>query len=140
MIKELGLETSVEFVGEINAEEKDAFYDSADLFVLPSHTENFGVAVAEAMAHGLPVIATKGTPWSDLNDYGCGWWIDNGIEPLADALRQAMSLGDDQRHSMGALGKQYVQRYEWATIAQQMTQVYRWVAGESLKPEFIYLD
>lgn len=52
----------VRFVGEINGSGKYNFLSAADVYVLPSHTENFGVTVVEALACGTPVIVSKGTP------------------------------------------------------------------------------
>lgn len=60
-IRAFGLTDSVQYVGSVSGEAKQRFYREADLFVLPSYSENFGVVVAEALAHGLPVITTRGT-------------------------------------------------------------------------------
>ena len=60
----------VTFVGEINGPAKYEFLSMADLYVLPSHTENFGVTVAEALACGTPVIVSKGTPWQGVETCG----------------------------------------------------------------------
>ena len=108
--------------------------------MLPTFSENFGVVVAEALSHGLPVITTRGAPWADLETHGCGWWVDIGVEPLAVALRQAMALSDDERWTMGERGRAYVQRYNWADIARQMADVYRWVLGQGTRPDCLHLD
>ena len=55
-------------------------YAAADLFILPTLDDNFAMTVAEALAHGTPVISTKGAPWQDLETHGCGWWIDHGVQ------------------------------------------------------------
>lgn len=134
-----GIAGSVEYVGEVDGLEKKVLYASADLFVLPTFSENFGVVVAEALSHGLPVITTRGAPWADLETYGCGWWIDVGVEPLANALRTATALGRDELSAKGACGRAYVQRYDWSDIAQQTLDVYRWILGESAKPDCLEL-
>ena len=74
---------------------KIAAYQQADLFVLPTLNENFAITVAEALAAGTPVIATKGAPWRALQSEGCGWWIDHGIEPLVG--RACQCHGHDAR-------------------------------------------
>ena len=92
LVRQLGLGARVEYLGPVEGARKAALYREADLFVLPTFSENFGVVVAEALAHGLPVITTRGAPWADLETYGCGWWIEVGVEPLVVALREAMAL------------------------------------------------
>jgi glycosyltransferase involved in cell wall biosynthesis len=76
MVHSLGLVSRVEFLGPITEGEKNRVFEAADLFVLPSFSENFGVVVAEALAHGLPVVAARGTPWKGLIEQKCGWWVD----------------------------------------------------------------
>ena len=106
--------------------QKVAAYRHADLFVLPTFSENFGVVVAEALSHGLPVITTRGAPWADLETHGCGWWVDIGVEPLAEALREAMSLTDEERRAMGENGRRMVEaKYRWESVAQEMEKVYK---------------
>ncbi|MCB1234090.1 MAG: glycosyltransferase, partial [Verrucomicrobiae bacterium] len=73
--RRLGLAETVEFPGAVFGAEKGAAFERADLFVLPSFSENFGIVVAEAMSHGLPVIATTGTPWRLLAEKHAGWWV-----------------------------------------------------------------
>ena len=79
------------FVGPIEGEKKESAFSNADLFVLPTYSENFGIVVAEALAHGLPVLTTTGAPWSMLPERGCGWWVDATVEGIAEGLRQATS-------------------------------------------------
>ena len=105
LARKLGIDHVVEYLGELDGEAKERAYLEADLFVLPTFSENFGVVVAEALAHGLPVITTRGAPWADLETYGCGWWVDIGVDPLVHALREAMALSDDERRAMGARGR-----------------------------------
>ena len=136
----VGVAGSIDYLGEVDGARKTEVYHSANLFVLPTFSENFGVVVAEALSHGLPVITTRGAPWADLETHGCGWWVDIGVEPLAAALRQAMALNDDERRAMGARGRAYVQRYNWADIARQMADVYRWVLGQGARPDCVRLD
>jgi glycosyltransferase involved in cell wall biosynthesis len=93
-----GLGEVVFFVGPIEAEKKESAFSNADLFVLPTHSENFGIVVAEALAHGLPVLTTTGAPWSTLAERGCGWWVDATVEGIAEGLRQATSC--DPRRCM----------------------------------------
>lgn len=136
-IKQLGIEATVEYIGEIDGTKKSYAYRNADLFVLPTFSENFGVVVAEALAHGVPVITTRGAPWADLATYKCGWWVDSGVDPLVFALREAMALSDSERQAMGERGREYVKRYDWNDIAKQMIDVYRWIAGHAPLPDCV---
>jgi glycosyltransferase involved in cell wall biosynthesis len=140
LARRLGVAEAVDYVGAVEGAAKSALYRQADVFVLPSFTENFGLVVAEALAHGLPVITTQGTPWADLPAFGCGWWIGIGVEPLAEALQAALALSDAERAAMGARGLAYVRRYDWSTIAENMAAVYRWVLEQGGKPECVRLD
>lgn len=139
-IRAFGLTDSVQYVGSVSGEAKQRFYREADLFVLPSYSENFGVVVAEALAHGLPVITTRGTPWSDLATYRCGWWVDIGVAPLVEALQEAISLSDHERGEMGGRGRMFVQRYNWDVIAAQTVSAYQWLLGKGDKPGCIRTD
>jgi glycosyltransferase involved in cell wall biosynthesis len=130
-----GLQNSFDFVGPVEGAEKWQLYRAADLFALPTMSENFGIVVAEALACGVPVITTKGAPWEELVTQRCGWWIDKGVQPLTAALREAMALSDEQRKSMGQRGRRMVeQNYSWPKIAADMKSVYEWVLGSGPKP------
>jgi glycosyltransferase involved in cell wall biosynthesis len=139
-IKKAGLEVVFSFIGAVEGNEKWKTYQKADLFVLPTYSENFGIVIAEALACGVPVITTKGTPWEELQSHKCGWWIDIGVDPLVKALREAMSLSDVQRYEMGQRGRELmVQKYSWPKIAQQMAAVYEWVLGKGSIPNCVSL-
>ena len=76
-VKELGLEGRFVFTGALSDDEKWAACARADLFALPTYSENFGIVVAEALWAGVPVITIKGTPWQELEERKCGWWMPN---------------------------------------------------------------
>src|SRR5262249_35021942 len=84
-----GIGDRVEFAGSIEDARKWDMYASADLFVLPTHNENFGIAIAEALAAAVPVITTKAAPWPGIVRHRCGWWVDLGVDALAAALAEA---------------------------------------------------
>lgn len=137
-IRRLKVENDFEFVGEVADEKKWDLYRSADLFVLPTKSENFGIVIAEALACGLPVITTRGTPWEDLQQRQCGWWVEIGATPLADALNEAMRLPDEERCAMGLRGRRLVEEnYTWPAAAKKMVAVYQWMLGLGAEPDSI---
>jgi glycosyltransferase involved in cell wall biosynthesis len=137
-VKACGLEKDFEFPGPAYDEAKMNLLQSASLFVLPTFSENFGIAVAEALAGALPVITTKGAPWEELKTHQCGWWVDIGAEPLAAAFREAIALSDEQRQQMGQRGRRLVaQKYAWPTIALQMKSVYEWLLRGGEPPQCV---
>jgi glycosyltransferase involved in cell wall biosynthesis len=120
---------------------KTAAYREADVFVLPSLSENFGLTVAEALAAGTPVISTKGAPWGGLATKGCGWWIDHGVEPLAVTLARAMSTPRGTLADMGARGREWMRRdFSWDRAAGDMLAVYRWLARGAQPPGVLRFD
>lgn len=132
-VKELGLEDRFIFTGALNDEKKWQAYARADLFVLPTYSENFGIVVAEALWAGVPVITTKGTPWKELEDRRCGKWIDLPVEgsnpsdwpALVSALEGMMSMTDDERRGMGARGRRLVEeKYTWDAVVKAMEKGY----------------
>ncbi len=118
-----------------------AAYRGADLFVLPTRSENFAMTVAEALAAGVPVISTKGAPWAGLEVERCGWWIDHGPEPLAAALGAALDLSTETLRAMGGRGRAWMARdFSWDRIAADMLAVYAWLARGADRPACVRLD
>jgi glycosyltransferase involved in cell wall biosynthesis len=131
---ELGL-TRVAFPGELLGEAKAAALAAADLFVLPTRSENFGLAIAEALAHGTPAVVTRGAPWAGLETHGCGWWIEQGAEPLEKKLREAMAVPRDRLAAMGMRGREWVAReFSWDRIGRDMLAAYAWLLGRGPRP------
>lgn len=98
-------------------------YPIASLFLLPSHSENFGLVVAEALAHGVPVIVTDSTPWRSVNTVGAGWCV-----PWADflpTLRAAVSEAGPRLRARGLLAREWVLReYSWEKSARLLANFY----------------
>lgn len=131
----------VEFPGPLYGAAKTQAYFGASLFVLPTHSENFGMVVAEALAHGCPALVSRGAPWPGLETERCGWWIDNSIENLTTALDTAMQLSSDELTTMGIRGRAWMERdYGWAVIGQKMDAAYRWLVGGGERPTWIRMD
>lgn len=126
----LGVEDDFAFVGPKFDSDLAAEYAAADLFVLPTHSENFGSVVLEALAYGVPVICTKGAPWAELESERCGRWIEQGVEPLRAALAELMALSDEERVEMGARGRALAAaKYQWPAVAKKLLDCYAEVVG-----------
>jgi len=120
---ELDLNGRVTFHGRVDGEAKERQFAGADLCVLPSFTESFGNVVAESLARGVPVVASKGTPWARVTEVDCGLWVDNDAETLAAAIRQMKQM---PLREMGERGREWMERdYSWGTIARDMTNEYQ---------------
>ena len=131
----------LEFVGARYGSEKSRAYLEADIFVLPSHSENFGMTVAEALAHGCPAIVSKAAPWAGVEREGCGWWVGHEVPELTAALDAAMSLPAGVLAEMGRRGSAWMARdFGWDTVAQRMEAAYRWVLDGGEAPAWVKLD
>lgn len=123
------------WIGPVEGTNKAELYRSSDLFVLPTYAENFGLVVAEAMAHGVPVITTRHAPWSGLEIHRCGWWIELSDAALLDSLLDATARPAADLEEMGARGHAWMEKdFSWQGVADQMRDVYRWVAYGGSKP------
>lgn len=128
----------VEFVGPVYGEAKWKAYQSADLYVLPTRTENFGVTIAEALASGVPAIVTKGAPWNGLEQKSCGWWIDHGVDALTDCLSDAMTLPKTRLLEMGQRGRHWMREdFSWQRVSSEMLSTYQWLLGGGAPPAFV---
>jgi glycosyltransferase involved in cell wall biosynthesis len=131
----------VKFTGEVLGEAKRSLLQTASLFVLPSYSENFGMAVAEALAHGVPVITTTGTPWTDMRSHNCGWYIEPNQDALRETLREALGRPLPALHEMGRNGHAWMQQdYSWGHIATMMHQTYEWLLQDAPRPDWVQMS
>ncbi len=126
LCSDLGLENSVTFEGSVTDEMKWQRYVDADVFILPSFSENFGLVIAEAMAAGLPVITTTGTPWQCIRDKRLGWWVAPNPKELAGAITEATSMSEAELHRLGSAASEYVRsQFSWDKSAQTLLEFYQ---------------
>ncbi len=116
---------TVSFAGELDSQAREAALFGADLLVLPTYSESFGMVVAEALAHGLPALTTTGAPWPMLEQRGCGWQVEPTIDAIAEGLRQATSRDSGTLRDMGERGRELVEaEFGWEKIATQFVSMY----------------
>lgn len=122
----LGINNLISFCGGIYGEEKWELFRKADLFILPTYSENFGIVVAEALASGTPVITTKGTPWQELETEHCGWWTEIGSEATINALKSYLACSEEDLEKMGKKGRQLIEsKYSAQKMAENMITLYQ---------------
>jgi glycosyltransferase involved in cell wall biosynthesis len=134
--REQGIENRVIFVEHLPQTEVREAYVDADVFVLPSYTENFGMTVAEAMACRCPVvISDQVNIWREVAQSGAGHVVRLRVEEISSAILAVLS-DPGKAIAMGAAGRQLVQeRFTWDTITNRLTRVYEAVqSGTELEP------
>ena len=138
LCKELELEKTVCFTGPLHGEEKRAALGGSELFVLPSFSEGFSMAILEAAAAGLPVLMTPQCNFPELVKAGAALEVAPDAEGCAAGLRQLLDASEADRRAMGRRGSDLVARdYTWSRVAEQMLAVYQWVLGDGGKPECV---
>jgi glycosyltransferase involved in cell wall biosynthesis len=120
---EFGLDDRVRFHGTVVGEAKERSFREADICVVPSFKESFGAVVTEALARAVPVIASRGTPWQQLEEFGCGLWVGTEAEDLAEAIDRAATMPLTE---MGRRGREWMKRdFSWDRTAANLIQTYR---------------
>ena len=125
IITQLCLGESVSLHQEVDEDQKWQLLEDSDIFVLPTYSENFGIVVLEALSVGVPVLCTKGAPWNILNEKQCGWWVENGVASLANALVEISQLSVDEFVTMGANGQTFSSAFHWNNISEKFVSLYR---------------
>jgi len=134
------LQERVTLTGMLTGSPKEAALGNSSLFVLPTHSENFGRVIAESLSYAVPVITTKGSPWEDLEKYRCGWWIPDDQQALQRALLQALGTPREELKRMGQRGRDLVkEKYGSKDCVRQMINVYKWLIDGGQAPSCIRL-
>jgi glycosyltransferase involved in cell wall biosynthesis len=123
LVSETGAGAQVEFSGDLRGQEKYMAFANSHVVAVPSHTENFANVVAEALAHARPVIASRATPWREIERHDCGLWVDNDSASLASAIA---AISSRDRMEMGRRGRQWMtDSFSWHEQARRMLSLYQ---------------
>lgn len=118
---------TVFFLGHVDGEKKEQAFFQSDVCIVPSYTECFCMVIAEALAHGVPVIASHGTPWEKIEEKRCGLWVDNSPESLAQAV---IGIRTMKLETMGHLGREWMKlEFSWHSVAHNMFMLYKQVVS-----------
>lgn len=127
----LGITEQVSFPGLVTGQAKDLLLQGSDLFVLPSFSENFGIAVAEALISGLPVVITSGIQIAaEIKAANAGFVVEGEVETLVDAMAQLL-VSPQLRDKLSHNGQQFAtEHYSWSAVAQDLASVYQMIAEQ----------
>lgn len=121
--------------GAVHDQERAALLAACELFILPTHSENFGNVVAEAMLAGKPVITTKGAPWKCLTKLAAGWWVDVSETALYNAIEEATSFDSCTLRSMGERGRSFARiEFDSMSVAERMSECYSYLLNGGKPP------
>jgi glycosyltransferase involved in cell wall biosynthesis len=131
MVASLNITNQTSFVGFVSGYEKDLLLQGSDLFVLPTYSENFGIALAEAMVSGLPIITTPGVQIApEIDEAEAGIIVEGEIGSLKTAIADLLK-NPQLREQMGENGRLVaLQRYSWQTVAQQLVSTYQAILNQ----------
>lgn len=128
------------FLGALDGMEKHTLLSISSLFVLPSRTENFGMAIAEAMSYKIPVITTTGTPWKEIKDKDAGWWVELSQVNIDNALEEALHCSKKELKAKGCKSFDIIKHYTWDKQALKMKQTYENILNNKESKQCIYWD
>lgn len=133
---DLGIADRVRLLGAVPRESIPALYAASDICVVPSHYESFGLVAVEAMAAGLPVLATRvGGLQSTVRDGESGYLIPpDDVETMAERLLQ-LAASPERRAAMGACGAMLAQQYAWPRIAARVRDLYEVLLADGRRDE-----
>jgi glycosyltransferase involved in cell wall biosynthesis len=126
LAQSLGVADRVLFVGPVSDEHKWAMYEQAQLFLLPSYSENFGIVVAEAMAMGCPVVVTPEVGIAQLVESAAAGVVASNDPPKLAAVIVALLADEARRRELGRRGREFARAHlSWTGIVEQMEHLYQ---------------
>jgi glycosyltransferase involved in cell wall biosynthesis len=140
-IRELQITPAPRFIGPLDAGDKWLAFRSSELFVMPSDFENFGLAIAEAMSAGMPVITTTGTPWKIIEEEDCGWYVSAQRDgSLRAALAEALQKSEPELRAMGARAVHLAEDWSLDGVMDKILAVYHWLVAQGPQPDCVVCD
>jgi glycosyltransferase involved in cell wall biosynthesis len=134
LIRQLTLQDNVKMPGLVGGPQKAGLLREADVFVLPSYSEGFSVAVLEAMVEALPVLMTTECGFPAAGQAGGAKIVPATEEDLTRGLEELMSMSDDERERMGRKGRDLVAcQYTWPMVARKMVEEYEQIIQRQTK-------
>ncbi|MDX2215587.1 MAG: glycosyltransferase [Oculatellaceae cyanobacterium bins.114] len=125
LLTQSGLQTRTHRIGFVEGEQKDLLLQGSDLFALTSHSENFGIAVLEALASGLPVLTTPGVALSTVvQQHNLGWVVDQCPQAIAHAIEQTLQHPEQLATKRDRARQMVQQQFTWDKIAQDLIHQY----------------
>lgn len=137
LAESLGLANHIKWLGMVSGEMRKDIYGAANLFVLPTQTENFGMAIAEALSASLPVVTTFGTPWKSIVEAKAGYIVEPESAQVLDSMRDFFGKTSREIQAMSEAARAVSEEHGWHQPAKQMGSLYDWLLGNASRPDFV---
>ena len=118
-------DSNVVLTGPLYGSDKDEVYKNASIFINPSNFENFGMTIAEALNHNLPVIISKNAPWDMIESENCGWLLSDGNTNLRMILKKVLKISYKELRQIGKNSSKLVKNLRSDEIALQHLELYK---------------
>ena len=131
---------SIKYIGPLYQLDKIKFLQKADILIMPSYSENFGMVAAEALSNNTPVICGENTPWEKVIKKNCGWHIPNDPETIKNIFLEVLKMSKSELFDKGKNGRLWMKKeYSWEQVANKMITSYQWLVSKKNKPKWLYL-
>jgi len=135
---ELGLADRMTYVGHVSGERARQVWAAADLFILPSYSEGFSMAVLEALACRLPCLITTACHFPEAAQAGAAAVVAPDVDRVTEGLRDLLDRTGDERGRLGEAGRRLVENhYTWDRQAERLAAVYAWLTGGGAPPDCV---